>query len=343
MKAEAHHRFEIGWKRQVIETIEQSKQLVAYGGASEIDAHQTRMREGWLEAVVDVDRWELLGFPDVPWNIELKCYQSAAWTEIPKSEPGHHPKIEASFSGVNDGKLPHVDEWDRTLQVLRQLVAAHLEWAGVDRGQLVADDYQDGPAQPEFSYGHPTGRREQLQERYESVATEIYREATKMNTKAVYDILRVTATEQGATYDVLEERTGLARSTIRYHVRRLQDSGVVDRVGNPVIVVFPSIEVLDQAAEILRTIFPGESIDEIEERADERRENREQRDDPDGVDVDDETDDDSSSSSSRSDWRYFSDVDVEPHQLANALERDYLDDDELRVRVDRRDWLIDST
>ncbi|MDB9232311.1 ArsR family transcriptional regulator [Halorubrum ezzemoulense] len=345
-KAEAHHRFDIGWKRQVVEVLDQTRELIAYGGQSEIEAHQRRQREGYLEALLDADRWHLLGFERTSYDIELKCYQAAGWSEFPREDPAHHPKLEASFAGVDgDGALPHVDEWDEVMSVLRSVVSAHLEWAGVGREELIADDYQAGPASPEYRYKHPGGRREQLRERYEAVGTEIHREALKANTQAVYDILRVVATESGASYDTLEGRTGLARSTIRYHVSRLVEVGIAEKVGNPVLVVFPSLAVLDEAEEILRRIYPDDQVDDMMDRAEARRERREEREDPSAVGEDDQEDsgdqDDAGDGDRgrRSEWAYFQDLTLEPHQLATALEKEYLEGDEVRVRTDRRDWV----
>ncbi len=340
-KAEAHHRVDIGWKRQLVEVLRQSESLIAYGGRSEIDAHQKRQKEGWLEALVDADRWELLGFDDVHWNIELKVYQAAGWHKMAREDPGHHPKLEASFGGVDQGALPHVDDWDDVMQTLRAIVSAHLEWAGVGREQLVADDYQPGPGAPAYEYRQPIGRREQLKERYEAISTDIYREALKSNTDAVYDILRTVAVERGATYDMLEDRTGLARSTIRYHVRRLSEIGVADRVGNPVIVVFPSLEVLENAEEILRTIYPDDAQEDMSERAEERRERRDELDDrepPETDDVDDHLESDDGDRD-RGSWSAFADLDIEPHQIANALEREYLEPEHVRIRTDPYEWV----
>lgn len=342
-KAEAHHRFDIGWKRQVVETIDQTRELIAYGGMSEIEAHQLRQREGYLEALLDADRWHLLGFERTTYDIELKCYQAAGWADIPREDPAHHPKLEASFAGVDgDGALPHVDDWEEVMSVLRSIVSAHLDWSGVGRDELVADDYQPGPASPEYRYRHPAGRREQLRERFESVSTEIHREALKANTRAIYDILRVVATESGASYDTLEERTGLARSTIRYHVSRLVEVGVAEKVSNPVLVVFPSLAVLEEAEHILRTIYPDDQVDDMKERAEKRRERREERDDPSSVGDQEESDgqdDAGDGDRGRSEWAYFEDLSLKPHQLATALEREYLDGDEVRVRTDRRTWV----
>lgn len=348
-KAEAHHRFSVDAKRRVVEILERSKGLIEYGGSSEIEANQRRIKEGYLEAAVSSDRWDLLGFTEVDFDVELKIYQATNWTDIPASEPGHHPKIEASFDGVADGRLPHVDEWDQVMRVLRTMVNSHLfEWAEVDRSDLVADDFQDGPGLPEWSWSHPVGRVDQLRARYKSLETQIYREATSRATKSVYDILRVVAEERGATYDVLEERVGLSRSCIRYHVRRLQESGVVDRVGNPVLVVFPSIQVLRSAEEIMRECYPDDTIEAAMSRAEDRRDRREQLQDESNVDdgdressddADQEGGDAEDSSTNSTTWRYFDDLALEPGQLAAALDRDHIDADHVRVRTDPYSWV----
>jgi len=117
-----------------------------------------------------------------------------------------------------------------------------------------------------------------LRNRYEDLATDIYREALKESTTAVYDILRVIAEHDGANYDTLVERTGLARSTVRYHVRRLAETGVVSREGNPVMVFFVSRVVLERAREILREVRPVKIwLKILDGRADDRRERREEQ------------------------------------------------------------------
>lgn len=378
-KAEAHVRFHIGYKKQVVDSLRQSEELIAFGGMSEIDAHRKRQREGWLEAVLDAERWHLLGFERTSWDVELKVYQASHWAQTDPSEPAHHPKLEASFSGVSHGELPHVEEWDETMQILRSIVSAHLEWSGVGREELVADDFFDGSAVPTYEYRHPEGRREQLRARFEEVATEVYREALKANTTSVYDILETCVEHSGATYDYLEERTGLARSTIRYHVRRLEERGVVSRVGNPVLVVFPSRAVLEEAEEILDRVYPGDLAEDRAERADDRRQRRQElaeeraeADEDDGdasdedvdldlledaeddsLDASDDVDDDEDELDevdvatgadvddldSDPEWVPLEDLPLDPDQLAAALDRDHLEPDHVRVRTDPYGWL----
>jgi len=345
IKAEAHVRFDIGWKRQVVDALRSSEDLIAFGGMTEIESYRKRQREGWLEAVVDADRWHLLGFDRNVMNTEVKVYQAQGWADRPRSDPSHHPKLEASFSGVQgNGALPHVDDWDDVMQSLREIVSSHLDWAGVGRDELVADDYFDGPSVECYEYNHPEVRRDQLRARYEAVSTEVYREAMKANTTAVYDILRALVIGQGGTYDYLEDHTGLARSTIRYHVARLEERDIVERIGNPVIVVFHSIKILDKSEEVLRKVFPEDTAEDRAERAEERRERREENDDQ------NETSEDNPEESTDPDphdldtgvWRPFSDLALEPDQLASALNRDFIEADDVAVRVNPYDWLPDE-
>lgn len=335
-KAEAHIRFNIDKKTPVIETLEQSKQLIDWGGHSEIEAHQKRQKEGWLEALLEGDRWHLLGFDPQRYSTEVKVYQAHQWHKKPPSDPFHHPKLEASYAGVDRGELPHVSEWDDVLEHLRTVVATHARWADVERSDLVADDFFDGPAAPPMDFERPTGRRQMLKRRYEDLATDIYREALKESTTAVYDILRVIAEHDGANYDTLVERTGLARSTVRYHVRRLAETGVVYRSGNPVMVFFVSQALLERARKILREVYPEDTAEDLAERADERRERREQQqaDDGDQEASDDDQDEDRDDASETIGFEYLERLSASIHDVAYLIERDQLDDRDVRVRVD---------
>ncbi|WP_323173806.1 winged helix-turn-helix domain-containing protein [Natrialba sp. PRR66] len=330
-KAEAHIRFHIDRKNALVETLDQSKQLIDWGGESEIEAHQRRQKEGWLEALVESDRWHLLGFDPKRYSTEMKIYQANQWHKKSRSDPFHHPKLEASYAGVDRGELPHVSEWDEVLDHLRTVVATHARWAGIERSDLIEDDFFDGPMSPPWKFERPTGRREMLRQRYEDLATDIYREALKESTTAVYDILRVIAEHDGATYDALEEQTGLARSTIRYHVRRLAETGVVSREGNPVMVFFVSRIVLERAREILREVHPGDTAEQQDERAEERREKREGGDDQ--TDADDEESDESDETETIG-FEYLERLSASIHDVAYLFERDQLDDRDVRVRAD---------
>jgi len=189
---------------------------------------------------------------------------------------------------------------------------------------------------PPWEFERPTGRREMLRNRYEDLATDIYREALKESTTAVYDILRVIAEHDGANYDTLVKRTGLARSTVRYHVRRLAQEGVVSREGNPVMVFFVSRVVLERAREILREVRPEDMAEDLDGRADDRRERREeQHASEDGqADAEDAESDESTGDATEIGFQYLERLSASIHDLAYLREQERIDDRDVRVRVD---------
>ncbi|MDG5775969.1 winged helix-turn-helix domain-containing protein [Haloarculaceae archaeon H-GB2-1] len=332
-KAEAHLRVDIAKKGALVDTIRQTTDLIAYGGTSEVEANRTREREGWVEAQVVSDRWDHLGFSDVPFKTGLKLYQANGWAKMPEDHPMHHPKIEAMFSGA-DGALPHVCDWDDLVQHLRTVVSTHADWAGVTRDDLVDDDHFDGSLAADYEFEMPTGRREHLASYYDDMATRVTREALKPNSVAPYDILRVVSRNDGATYDTLVEQTGLARSTVRYHVARFEEQGILKRLSNPVLVVFDSRALQQQAVDALDDARPGDTADDLDERADQRRERRDQDDrarrDDGTFDSEDDQDDE------RSRFEYLSSLDMTPEDLFVEVSTSdgVLAPDDVRVRLD---------
>lgn len=327
--AEAHIRFHKHKMGAAIETLEQSKHLIAYGGHSRMDADQKYRNQGWLEAVVDNNRWDLLGFEPQRFSTSLKIYRIKNWHKRPPDDPLAHPKMEAWFEGVNSGRLPHVDDWDEVLTYLRTIVATHAHWAGIERQDLIVDDFFEGPDAPKLDFELPTGRREMLRERYEDLATEIFREAMNPQTMAVYDILKLIAENGGATYDYLAEESGIARSTVRYHVGRLAEKGVVARIGNPVIVLFESTSLKYEAEEILQKVHTDDIPQDREKRKEHRRAKRENRKESGSNDEEGESSDDIEIG-----FKYLDEIEATPVQIAEEYERDQLRDKDIRVRVD---------
>jgi DNA-binding MarR family transcriptional regulator len=332
-KAEAHLRFDVEKKGAVVETVNDSKDLIDYGGVAEIEARSRRQREGWLECIVESDRWDSLGFAEKPFSTEVKVYQHSNWDSFSEDDPLHHPKLEASFAGVDRGPLPHVSEFDDVLDHLRRIVATHSLWAGVERGNLVADDYFDGPAATPWSFERPTGRREMLRQRYEDVATTVFMEAASKLTTAVHDVLSVVVQENGATYDQLVEKTGLARSTVRYHVARLAEKSVLKRVGNPVVVCFESWNLRDRAREKIREARPDRTREDIADDAEQRRQRRNGDEDaeevePDDLEGSDDVDD------GRIGFRYLAGLDVDLESIRDEYHDGRLDGEDIRIRVD---------
>jgi DNA-binding transcriptional ArsR family regulator len=163
------------------------------------------------------------------------------------------------------------------------MVLTHLEWAGVDDSDLVADHYFKPSVQPRVGFELPEGRREDLRNYYSRFTTVVYSEALKHQTTAVYDILSIVAERHGATYDQLVVETGYSRSNIDYHVGRLRDVGLLTTVGNPAIVCFDAEYLYERTLELIEEEIAPHFDESLlsdrrlgrEERAEERREQRE--------------------------------------------------------------------
>lgn len=351
-KAEAHIRAHIDRKGAIIDTMRQTEDLIAHGANSEIESERRRERKGWVEAEVVADRWDHLGWTvgqELGFDTGLKLYHAKGWSRRAEDDAMRHPKLEAFFSGSR-GSLPHVDEWDKIQNHLKSVVATHAKWADVSRDDLVADDWFDGSLGSEFEFERPTGRRTMLATYYDTLSTRVAREAVKPNTTAPYDILRVLAREDSCTYKMLVKQTGLARSTVRYHVSRLEKQGIVAKVvENPVVVCYDSPKLRRDATDELNDARPDDSAEDLADRAEARRERRDQDDraraddgkfveDSDDQDVDEIGDDtaDDQADSGRDRWDYLAAVDLTPADLYTEVSTSdgCLTDDDVRVRVD---------
>jgi hypothetical protein len=340
-KAEAHVRFDIDEKHAVKKTLDKSEDLVDVGGGSEIDVDKRRESEGWLEASVVSDRFDRLGFDETDYSEGLKVYQASKWYDKPRSDPFHHPKLEAYLAG-SPGQSPHISEFDEVLDRLRALVCSHLEWAGVPDSALVPDDYFKPAIQPRFEWSHPEGRREDLKAFYNRFETVIYGECLKANTCAVFDILCVVNERYGATYDTLEAETGYSRSNIQYHVSRLVEQGLLRTIGNPAIVCYDADYLYDLADDVVEQIgtdaFDEETLARRrlgrEDRAEERREARERRQDPDdGLDDEPAEAGDDVEQEKRDRWVYLKDWYGTPKMLVDEIVDGERSERDVRLRV----------
>ena len=326
-KLESHVRFDDDLNNEAVECLENSKRLITYGGSADLKAWQESTRAGWVEARVDTDRWDSLGFERTGYKESMKVYHAGDWVDRPTSDPLHHPKLEAAYQGGR-GAHPRLSAWDRVLGRLQHKVAQHAQWMGLSPSDLVADPYYLGEHAPRRSYLSLAGRRDDLRAYYDDLRIPVLSEVSKESTRSPYDILSLVLEYDGATYDELVALTGLSRRTVRYHVRRFEDLGFVERIGNPTLVVFeaPYVE------EIVREIVEGWEPDTVagkrlerEKRAEERRSDRE-----DSGDVSD-TD---GAQASRSLFQYVVDVGLTPDDLARLMDRGDLGGKDVRVRWD---------
>jgi DNA-binding transcriptional ArsR family regulator len=326
-KLEAHFRFDIDLKNECIECLENSKRLIHFGGSADLKAWQERARSGWVEARVDTDRWDHLGFERAGYKELIKIYHTADWADRSPSDPLYHPKLEAAYQG-GSGAHPHLSAWDRVLGRLQHKAAQQARWAGLSSSDLIADPHYLGEHAPVREYPALDGRRDDLRAYYDDLRLPILAEVSNERTRGPFDILSLILEQNGVTYDELEELTGLSRSSIRKHVARFEDLGFVERIGNPVVVVFKAPYVQDLAREVVEGWEPntvsGKRI-EREKRAEERRSARE-----DPADSNEEE----TTRTQRARFRYFANVGLSLAELVLLIDQDYLGDQDIRVRCD---------
>ena len=363
-KAEVHHRIDRELMSSACETLAEARRLIDFGGGAEMEQHSRRQEAGRVREMVRADRWDLLGFvqPD-GLDLSVKCYRSSNWQAY-RDETYKNPKVEAYLGGTsNDQALPHIREWTALRGVLRQLATGVTVRSGVAMADLVQDDYYAGWERDLVDVPIPMGWRTKLQEANDERERKILRTTMSSLSRARWDVLWTIAQYEGATYDQLVDVTGLSRDYVREIVRELDEADVLERLTWPRVIVYHNEELRVNAIEALQDVHPDEGITNIKDRAEQRRADREQQrreaaerdagddatDEP-GDTTDAESGDSSASTDAEDDdrpdglrdgdWRTLDALDVlSPEELRNALERDYIDEPDVAVRVDRYDWL----
>ncbi len=277
-KAEVHHRFDRELMASACETLDEAKRLINYGGGADMEQHSKRAEAGRVRELVRADRWDCLGFvqPD-GLDLAVKVYRSSNWHAY-RDETYKHPKIEAFLAGThNDQELPHVREWYALRGVLRQLVTGVAVRSGITMADLVQDDYYGAWERENVDVPIPTGWQRRLREANEDRERAIYRTTMSSLSRARWDVLYTVAKYEGATYEQLQEVTGLSYDYVRDLVRELEDADVLSRLTWPRIIVYHNEELRVNALDLLRDVHPDETITSIKDRGEERRERREQQ------------------------------------------------------------------
>lgn len=323
-KLESHVRLDGSLMNSVIECVENSKRLIAYGGGG-LKAWQDRMEEGYIEALLKSDRWDTLDFEKVNYSELVKVYRTGNWVSRSPSDPLHHPKLEAAYNGGAESH-PRLSEWEEVIDQLQHKVAQHARWTGLSPEDLVADPYYPGKHAPIREYPVLDGRRVQLRQYYETLRNPVFAEVAKEQTRGPFDILSILLEQSGATYDELETLTGLSRSSIRKHVARFEELGFIERLSNPTVVVFESPYV----EEIVREVVEGWEPNTIarkhlerEKRAKERRSDREDSEDT----IEDET-----TQAARARFKYIDELGITAAMLSPLIAQDHLTERDIRVR-----------
>jgi len=323
-KLEAYARFDDSLMNSVVECTENSKRLIAYGGGG-LNAWQDRMKEGYIEALLKSDRWDALDFENVGYEELVKVYHINNWVDRPPSDPLRHPKLEAAYNG-GASSHPRLSEWEEVIARLQHKVVQHARWTGLSPEDLVADRYYLGEHAPVREYPVLDDRRMKLRQYYDTLRNPIIAEVSNERTRSPFDILSILLQENGATYDELKRLSGLSRSMVRKHIARFKERGLVERIGNPVIVVFKAPYVED----VVRRVVEGWEPDTVsgkrserEKRAEERRGAREDSGD---------NDENEAAQTTRTRFKCISELEITVAMLAPLIARDYLTERDIRVR-----------
>ena len=345
-KGEVHHRFKEEHMDVVVGTLREAERLLDTAGKPHEHAG-TRQEAGRVEALVRSTAWDTLGFAQ-PDGLEVGCkiYRMSNWNHL-SDRRLRQPKIEAYMTGRDHGEaLPHVGEWSAIRAQFRQLITGILVRSGVGMDQLVEDDYYHPWDGDRVDVPIPTGWRAKIREVNDERERRIYRTTMSALSQSKWDILWTIAINKGASYDMLEDATGLARPTIREYVAELCDEDVLCRMTWPRIIDYVNAELRVLALEALQEVHPDEGMPDIKRRAKRRRRDRAEQqrereleaerqaeaDEHGRADRDDEP---SSASAGAADWRDLAAVRASIDDVWYQHTEGALDDRDVRVRADR--------
>ncbi|NHN59828.1 MULTISPECIES: hypothetical protein [Halorussus] len=278
-KSEVHHRISEGVADEVVHVIRQSSELLARHEA-ELKEESVYSDGKWQIVKLRTDGWEQLGFPILHGQeIQIKLYLPDAPAEY-LEYPYDQPKVEVSLEGrPKGGDAYSADRWEQITHILEQILLSHLKWADVGTEHILQDEQSLGPAAELLQWEHPEGRRAWLRDHYESLRPQLYAEARKAQTTAVYDILHSIKRRGVATYDEIAQDVGLVKRTVRGHVKRLcgtdSEPGILKTIPDAcTFVTFSAQWWEEDAHEALDEVYPEDSAEDRHDRAQQRREKR---------------------------------------------------------------------
>lgn len=220
--------------------------------------------------------WHRLGFPQYSHGINAKLYYANISANT--GGPLKHLKFETQFVRLDSqNKLPSFDEFDMIQHNLTEILNSHLIWATIGGADLVADRVYDGRNQPTCSWEHPANSREVLKETALTMYSEVWHQINNNRTTAPKDILwtLVKDTYSLQTYDDLVDATGLVRSTIRKHVKNLEEKGIITRIrSHETMINCKNQYIAEVVIKALNDAFPEETVEEINQRAEENKQRR---------------------------------------------------------------------
>jgi len=347
-KGEVHHRFAKSKMKTVVHRLGEAKTLLQYGGGD--ISTKGKMRNGrHVEEMVVSPRWDKLGIakPEILEDATLgvKVYRIRG---NPADERLRHPKVEAYLAGT-DGEKVHADDWQIIRRVLRQLVNTFAVRASINLGELREDEFYKPRDRPMIDYYHPEGWRHAVKKANKARLGKMADIVHAAQTPSKLDIVYTIADRNGASYDDLEDATGLSRSRIQEIVAEFVDRDVLLRASMPRIIVFDNEDLRLSALDELQGTFPEDAEPQaIDDRAEQRRERRQEKREDDGSDSSsrDSQSDDAASSGQQDDeespeWARVDQLDYSREDVGRYLQRGDIPAEDAKIRVAKHRWLGD--
>lgn len=270
----------------------------------------------------------------------VKVYEHLEASRLPSGHSLTHPKSEVKIHGWYPAPA-----FETVVRRATTILHAYLAWGGVEASDLVTDDHYTPDDHELVTTPLPTEYLTRLDRYYRSdqIRDTAIGHLFHRQTMAPHDIIatllfRSSSSRYGSSslpYDALVEHTGLAKETVRRHVRKLEELNLVKRVRSHKMYVALCKESRNVLRELVlpakRTV--GKVMDEVRNRALARHERR---------DASNEDDDDESSNlevvtpAERRDaeehWVSISRMDYLPEDLPELVRDGVISRDDIYLR-----------
>jgi DNA-binding transcriptional regulator GbsR (MarR family) len=285
---ESYHRLHENHEEAVISTLQDTAKLVATKGSGK---ERGLVEKGHYELYgFTTDRLDFLGYPaTVTWTYKgeeyshsidswyIKIYRHTSWRDLPNDDNRRQPKVEVRIQDT----LP-LPAWNAVKKLLDTILNSLThDLAGVPRSGLVPDQFHSGRNQEQIQTDSPRKYRIQLKDYFEghSFKQEVISLLEGSRTKSAKDIL-VTILYHGKslTYDDICSETGLAKSTVRKWVKRMEEITLLQRKFSGKMFISISDFVAEELRQWLDKHIPvGDVLDELKRRKRERKRKRAER------------------------------------------------------------------
>ena len=348
---ETHHRHHRDTLMAVNEVIGQAGSLFVYDGD---DCSETVLYErghSLLHRVQSSD-FQLLGFQSEVrfthdgrrFGVDLndcavKTYEHKGAKAVGADSPLAHPKTESVLLGWFPAPA-----FDALLEVSTTILHAFLAWGGVEREDLIEDEFYVPKDRPLVTTPVPTEYVEGLMSYYESESLrntligELFHRRTMSKFDIVTSLLFWSRHSKhgstGVTYQALSEKTGLAQETLRKHVRDLENLGVVKRVrsGRTFIAISRASRDLLKKLVLPSAQTVGDVLSKVKERATIRRAKREGSNKSEGLDSTTEDAGLDQLQEVEENWQYLAQTEYSPEEIIALIRAGRLSPKDILIR-----------